>query len=105
MRRMARFIIASRRVVELDSCPWTAMLPSRPPCSSTNFSLCRNLPAEPQHGSWTRLLVDSSLVRREHLEQHADHAARRVELSAVLPFRIEDSTPGLAATETREVTP
>ena len=30
-------------------------------------------------------IVDSPLGRREHLDQHADHAARRVELPAVLP--------------------
>lgn len=31
-------------------------------------------------------IVDPTLVRREHLDQHADHAARRVELPAVLPL-------------------
>lgn len=31
-------------------------------------------------------IVDAPLVRREHLDQHADHAARRVELPAVLPL-------------------
>ena len=31
-------------------------------------------------------IVNSPLVRREHLDQHADHAARRVNLPAVLPL-------------------
>jgi hypothetical protein len=30
--------------------------PMRPPCASTNFSLCTNMPPEPQHGSNTRPL-------------------------------------------------
>ncbi len=33
------------------------------------------------------LTVTSPLVRREPLDQHADHATRRVKLTAVLPLR------------------
>ena len=32
-------------------------------------------------------IVDSPLVRREHLDQHADNAARCIEMPAVLPVR------------------
>src|ERR1017187_8515901 len=32
-----------------------------PPCSSTNFSDCTNMPPEPLHGSNTRLLYGSSI--------------------------------------------
>ena len=32
-------------------------------------------------------IVDAPLVRREPLDQHADHATRRVELPAILPLR------------------
>ena len=58
------------------------MSPIRPPCSSTNCSLALHEHA----GRAAARVVDSPLVRREHLDQHADHAARRVELPAVLSF-------------------
>ena len=45
--------------------------------------------ARREHASRTAArIVDSLLVRREHLGQHVDHAARRVELPAVLPLGI-----------------
>ena len=40
------------------------------------------MPSEPHLGSRTRHLIE----RREPLDQHADHAARRVDLTAVLPL-------------------
>ncbi len=40
------------------------MSPIRPPCSSTNFSLCTNIPPEPQQGSKTRPnICDENLNR------------------------------------------
>jgi hypothetical protein len=35
--------------------------PMRPPWASTNFSLCTNMPPEPQHGSKTRPLYGASI--------------------------------------------
>ena len=42
-----------------------------PPWASTNCSDCTNMPPEPQHG-----IVDAALVGFEHLDEHADDAAR-----------------------------
>ena len=38
-------------MVGLLSCPYTAISSRLPPCAWTNFSLCTNMPPEPQHES------------------------------------------------------
>ena len=47
--------------------------------ASTNSSDCTNMPAGAAAG-----VVDAALVGLEHLDQQLDHAARRVELAALL---------------------
>ena len=86
---MARFMCASRQVVGLDSWPKIEMSVRLPAVGFDELLGLHEHAARAAAG-----VVDAALVGFEHLDQHADDAARRVELAAELAFGLRRTCRG-----------
>ena len=82
MPRMARFILARRQVVGLDSCRRRRGRLMRPPCAWKKF-----LGLDEHAAGAAAGVVNAAFVGGEHLDQDADNGAGGVELAAFFAFR------------------